>query len=151
MTTTRAVYFSTNSLTTAAFFSNVYTRDANESPLTFGEIILRTKNSVLGVSNNKRSFMLLGDPALKIALPYEKVVLDSINNVDVNIENDTIRALSKVRMRGHIEDQYGNHLTGFNGVIQPSVYDKVRQRSTLGDRKSTRLNSSHVRISYAVC
>src|SRR5690554_7827249 len=35
-------------------------------------------------------------------------------------------------MRGHIEDQYGNHLTGFNGVIQPSVYDKVRQRSTLG-------------------
>lgn len=132
MTTTRAVYFSTNSVTTAAFFSNVYTRDANESPLTFGEIILRTKNGVLGGSNNKRSFMLLGDPALKIALPYEKVVLDSINNVDVNIENDTIRALSKVRMRGHIEDQYGNHLTGFNGVIQPSVYDKVRQRSTLG-------------------
>lgn len=132
MTTTRAVYFSTNSITTSKFFENVFTRDANGVPLAFGDIILRTKNSVLGGSNNKRSFMLLGDPALTIALPYEKVVLDSVNNADVNLVNDTIRALSKVRMLGHIEDQYGNQLNGFNGVIQPSIYDKKRTRSTLG-------------------
>jgi len=132
MTTTRAVYFSTNSVTTAKFFENVFARDANEVPLTFGDIILKTKNAVTGGSNNKRSFMLLGDPALKIALPYERVVLDSVNNIDVNLANDTIRALSKVRMRGHIEDQYGNHLNGFNGVIQPSIYDKPRERKTLG-------------------
>lgn len=132
MTTTRAVYFSTNSVTTEKFFENVFTRDANDVPLTFGEIILKTKNSVLGGSNNKRSFMLLGDPALKIALPYEKVVLDSVNNVDVTITSDTLRALSKARMAGHIEDQYGNVLNGFNGIIQPAIYDKPAQRSTLG-------------------
>ncbi|PKR80671.1 hypothetical protein CW751_07835 [Brumimicrobium salinarum] len=132
MTTTRAVYFSTNSVTTKQFFENVFTRDASGKPLTFGEIILRTKNGVTGSSNNKRSFMLLGDPALEIALPYENIVLDSINSLDVNLVTDTIRALSKVNMKGHVEDQYGNLLTGFNGFVQPSVYDKPASRATLG-------------------
>jgi hypothetical protein len=131
MTTTRAVYFSTNSATTASFFNNVFLRNTNQEPLTFGEIITQTKNGVTG-GNNKRSFMLLGDPALKIALPFEKVVLDSINNVDVNIVNDTLRALSKTRMKGHIEDQFGNILPSYNGILQPAVYDKPKQTATLG-------------------
>jgi hypothetical protein len=131
MTTTRAVYFSTNSATTESFFNNVFLRNANQEPLTFGEIITQTKNGVTG-GNNKRTFMLLGDPALKIALPFEKVVLDSVNNVDVNIQNDTLRALSKARMKGHIEDQFGNNLTGYNGILQPAVYDKPKQTATLG-------------------
>lgn len=132
MTTTRAVYFSTNSKTTESFFNNVFLRNADEEPLTFGEIITQTKNGVVSGGNNKRSFMLLGDPALKIALPFEKVVLDSINNVDVNIENDTLRALSKARMKGHIEDQFGNNLSNYNGILQPAVYDKPKQTATLG-------------------
>jgi len=131
MTTTRAVYVFTNSAVTKAFFENVFKRNANNEPRTFGEIILDTKNTP-GGGSDKRSFMLLGDPALKIALPYEKVVLDSVNNLDVNMTSDTLRALSKVRMSGHIEDQYGNILSGFNGVIQPSIYDKPASRTTLG-------------------
>tara|TARA_B100000508_G_scaffold141079_1_gene146036 strand:+ start:413 stop:4231 length:3819 start_codon:yes stop_codon:yes gene_type:complete len=132
MTASRAVYFSTNSITTDRFFQNVFTRNADEEPLTFGEIITQTKNAVVGGSNNKRSFMLLGDPALKIALPFEQVVLDSINEVDVNQTNDTIRALSKVRMKGHIEDQFGNTLSGYNGILEPSVLDKPILLQTLG-------------------
>ncbi|MGM0478991.1 MAG: type IX secretion system sortase PorU [Bacteroidota bacterium] len=132
MTTTRAVYFTTNSITTQRFFENVYEKNSDQEPLTFGEIITRTKNDVVGGSNNKRSFMLLGDPALQIALPHEKVVLDSVNNVDVTQQNDTIKALSKVRMRGHVEDQFGNQLTNFNGIIQPSILDKAKDFQTLG-------------------
>jgi hypothetical protein len=131
MTTTRAVYFTTNSATTESFFNNVFLRNGSQEPLTFGEIITQTKNGVSG-SNNKRSFMLLGDPALKIALPFEKVVLDSINDIDINSVNDTLRALSKTRMKGHIEDQFGNNLSGYNGILQPAVYDKPKQTATLG-------------------
>ncbi|HLW39017.1 MAG TPA: type IX secretion system sortase PorU [Brumimicrobium sp.] len=133
MTTTRAVFISTNSVTTDHFFRNVFAMDDEGKPRTFGEIMLKTKNSVgPEYSNNKRSFMLLGDPALRIALPYNEIVLDSINNVDVNVDKDTIRALSKVRMKGHIQDQYGNKITNYNGVIQPSIYDKPSERKTLG-------------------
>ena len=114
MTTTRAVYFSTNSITTESFFEQVFLRDADEKPRTFGDIITDTKNNIsTAVSNNKRSFMLLGDPALRIALPYEKVVLDSVNGVAVDLAQDTLRALSKASFSGHLEDQFGNSLSGF--------------------------------------
>lgn len=132
MTTTRAVYFSTNSITTARFFENVFLRDGERKPRTFGDIITDTKNSITQGSNNKRSFMLLGDPALKIALPYHKVVLDSVNGVAVTNQNDTLRALSKARLSGHLEDQFGNNLSGFDGVMQPSIFDKYQIQSTLG-------------------
>lgn len=132
MTTTRAVYFSTNSETTARFFENVFLRDADEKPRTFGEIITGTKNQTPGGGNNKRSFMLLGDPALRIALPYEKVVLDSLNGSPVNAVEDTLKALSKIRLSGHLEDQFGNNLSNFNGIMQPSIYDKPQINSTLG-------------------
>lgn len=56
----------------------MFDRNPDGSPLTFGEIVKRTKNSS-GNSNNKRSFTLIGDPALKIALPTFKVITDSIN------------------------------------------------------------------------
>lgn len=132
MTTTRAVYFSTNTATSSNLFKNVFMRDANNEPLTFGEIILKTKNAVTGGSNNKRCFMLLGDPALKIALPYSKVVLDSVNGNDVGLTIDTLSALGGAKMKGHIEDQYGNILTNFNGFVQPTIYDKPAQKKTLG-------------------
>lgn len=132
MTTTRAVYFSTNSLTTASFFRNVFDRDNDRKPQTFGEIITKTKNEITQSSNNKRSFMLLGDPALSIALPYEKVVLDSLNGVSLaSTEIDTLKALSKMRLSGHLEDQFGNKLNNFNGIMQPSVFDKPEIENTL--------------------
>lgn len=134
MTTTRAVFFSTNSVTTARFFENVFLRDADQKPKSFGEIITETKNAIPGGSNNKRAFMLLGDPALRLALPHEEIVLDSLNGNDIQLQTDTIRALSKARFAGHIQDQFGNKLSNFNGILQPSVFDKVTTESTLGQK-----------------
>lgn len=132
MTTTRAVYFGVNTNTGKSFFRNVFERDANNEPRTFGEIIRVTKNGVPG-SNNKRSFTLIGDPHLKIALPRMNVVTDSINGLAPSIEMDTIRALSKVTIKGHLEDINGTTLSGFNGFLYPSVYDKPKQQQTLGN------------------
>jgi len=132
MTTTRAVYFGVNTNTGKSFYDNVFKRDANNQPRTFGEIIRTTKNGVPG-SNNKRSFTLIGDPHLKIALPRMNIVTDSINGISPSIQMDTIRALSKVTIKGHVEDFNGNTLTGFNGFLYPSVYDKPKQQQTLGN------------------
>ena len=131
MTTTRAVYFSVNTTTGLAFFNNVFDRNPDGSPLTFGEIVKRTKNSS-GNSNNKRSFTLIGDPALKIALPTYKVITDSINGKNPLIELDTLNALSKVRIKGHLVDNSGNLMSSFNGVLNPSIFDKPKKQTTLG-------------------
>ncbi|MBM3160164.1 MAG: type IX secretion system sortase PorU [Bacteroidetes bacterium] len=130
MTTTRSVYFSVNTSTGQAFFSNVFERDLEGKPLSFGEIMRLTKNNV-GSSNNKRSFTLIGDPALKIGLPRYKVVTDSINGYDPLSYVDTMKALSKVTVKGHLEDQDGNLMTTFTGKIMPSIYDKVKIQKTL--------------------
>jgi hypothetical protein len=131
MTTTRPVYVGVNTLVGRKFFESVFTRDAQELPQTFGEIMRLTKNGS-GSSDNKRSFTLIGDPALRIALPRMKVVTDSINGISSSISIDTLRALSKVTIKGHLEDQNGNLLTGFNGVLSPSVFDKPKMQQTLG-------------------
>lgn len=132
MTTTRSVFFGVNSDMGESFFQNVFQRDANYKPRTFGEIIRTTKNGV-GGSNNKRSFTLIGDPALQLALPEMNIVTDSINGLSPSVEIDTIRALSKVTIKGHVEDFYGNILSGFNGVVYPSVFDKLKEQNTLSN------------------
>jgi hypothetical protein len=131
MTTTRAVYFGVNTSVGNALFDNVFDRNADNSPLTFGEIMMRTKNDALD-SDNKRSFTLIGDPALRIALPTLKVITDSINGKNPVVEIDTLNALSKVRIKGHIEDVNGNIQNGFNGILVPSIFDKVKKMKTLG-------------------
>ncbi|MBL1278630.1 MAG: type IX secretion system sortase PorU [Fluviicola sp.] len=132
MTTTRSVFFGVNTNTGRAFYSNVFKREANGEPRTFGEIIRQTKNAT-GGSNNKRSFTLIGDPALKIALPRMNVITDSINGLAPSIQIDTLKALSKVTIKGHIEDFSANVLSGFNGFVYPTIYDKLKEQKTLGN------------------
>jgi len=131
MTTTRSVFFGVNTITGRRFFETVFTFDANYEPLSFGEIMRLTKNAA-GSSDNKRSFTLIGDPALKLALPRLKIITDSINGIDPGVEMDTIKALSKVTIKGHVEDHSGTILNGFNGVLSPSVFDKPKVQNTLG-------------------
>jgi hypothetical protein len=98
-----------------------------------GDIIRLAKiNSGSGM--NKRNFLLLGDPALRIAWPVQgRVVTDSINSVSVEVATDTVKALSLITITGHIEDNAGNSMDGFNGVVEPVVYDKVSTVSTLAN------------------
>ena len=136
MTTSRSVYFGVNTLTGQRFFETVFDRDAQNKPLQLGEIMRITKN-LSGSSDNKRSFTLIGDPALRIALPEMKVVTDSVNGLSPVIEMDTLKALSKVTIKGHLEDYDGNVLSGFNGVLSPTLFDKPKIQNTLGQDPSS--------------
>jgi hypothetical protein len=131
MTTTRAVYITVNEVTGDAFYQQVFERDATGNPKTFGEISMLTKNNS-GSSGNKRSFTLIGDPALRIALPRYRIVTDSINGISPQVQIDTINALSKVRIKGHMEDWNGSVLNTWNGVLTPTIFDKFKAQQTLG-------------------
>ncbi|HLP13119.1 MAG TPA: type IX secretion system sortase PorU [Flavobacteriales bacterium] len=138
LTTTRLVFSGDNFLLNNAFYANVFDL-VNQEPKHLGEVIMITKNTV--TTPNTRNFCLLGDPAIQLKLPFHKVVLDSINGVSVSSYNDTIKALSVVTMQGHIEDQSGVLLSGFNGVVNPRVYDKIKSLQTLGqDGDSPNIN-----------
>ncbi len=130
MTTTRPVFFSVNTATGSNFYKNVFERDSKNRPLTFGEILRRTKNKV-NSDVNKHSFTLIGDPALRLALPKIKIVIDSINGFSTSLKVDTINALSHVTIKGHVENYYGEKLNT-DGVLNIRVFDKDKQLHTLG-------------------
>jgi hypothetical protein len=92
-----------------------------------GEIMRLTKNDYIFVDKNERNFTLLGDPAMFLAIPQYKVNITHINNMP----NDTIKAFSRVTVKGNITDANGGAVSTFNGVVIPTVLDKVSTFSTL--------------------
>jgi hypothetical protein len=95
---------------------------------TIGEIQRRAKN-LAKVANGV--IYLMGDPAMKINIPNQNVVTDQILGEDLqNI--DTLKALTKVVVKGRVTDDLENTLSGFTGNIYPAIYDKAVTQKTLG-------------------
>ena len=145
MTTTRAVFITVNSVVGKRFYENIFLRDTQGRPITLGEVVQGTMNSSNSSGNdvNRRAFMLLGDPMLRLAIPDMKynIVIDSINGLNPALVQDTMKALSKVRVYGHMEDLQGNLLATTNGYLVPTIFDKPKANSTLGqDPNSPQIN-----------
>ena len=131
-TTTRLVYSGPNFYLNRHFYDYVFERDYRGNYRALGDIIRLAKN-VSGVGNNKRNFVLLGDPALKIPMAELNAVTDSINHRGVDVYTDTLNALSKVTIHGHIENSSKTPIDDYNGVIYPLVLDKHKSITTLAN------------------
>ncbi len=132
LTTTRLVYSNPNYVLNQNFYNFAFEKDSDQEPYRLGDILRLTKN-ISGASENKRNFTLLGDPALKLAYPQFTLVTDSLNGKDIALANDTLKALSKVTLSGHIEDYTGTYLEQFSGTLYPVIYDKPVLVTTLGN------------------
>ena len=134
ITTTRVVYSSENKEMNNALFDNLFT-EVNGRNYTLGELMARSKNEILNQSGmvNNRKFVLLGDPALTLNYPEANVLTTHINNVPVDQPHDTLKALSVVTISGEVQDDQGQVMTDFNGVIYPTVYDKITTQVSLGN------------------
>ncbi len=131
-TTTRLVYSSPNYTLNRNFYNYVFEKDHKGKVRSLGDIIRLAKNAS-GTENNKRNFTLLGDPALKLPLAEYNVITDSINNYDAINYTDTLKALSKVTIHGHIENSLNTIVSDYDGIVYPLVLDKKRTVTTLGN------------------
>ncbi|MDC7995945.1 type IX secretion system sortase PorU [Altibacter sp. HG106] len=84
-------------------------------------------------AEQRRVAFCVGDPALKLAFPKNKIELTTINGIPIEASTDTLQALSKVRLGGVVTDPAGNVLTDYNGVLEAKVFDKYVDRQTLGN------------------
>ncbi|MGB0137366.1 MAG: type IX secretion system sortase PorU [Flavobacteriales bacterium] len=123
MLTTTRIVFSGSNHDLAEQFYRVALADSANPELRLGDIARFTKNEGPN-SSNTRNFSLLGDPAVAMAYPEKKVFTTHINGEALTADMDTIRSLETVTVRGFVGDDQGNVLTGFNGFVYPSVYDK---------------------------
>lgn len=137
MTTTQLVYADQNYIMNLNYMKSGFEADANHMYPTMGDAYRLSKNLryVTSVSefvaSNFRKFALLGDPGLPLAFPKHKVSNDSINGVALAVSYDTLKALGKYTISGHVSDANGNLLTGFNGVVYPTIFDKPKKLSTI--------------------
>lgn len=130
--TTRIVYSDQNHYLNTQFFKVAFQRDENDNFFKLGDLIRMTKDSS-GINRNKLNFILLGDPALTLAIPKYSIITDSLNSISVNEAIDTLKAFSQIRISGHLEDADHNLLPAYNGIIYPSVYDKNQVITTLAN------------------
>ncbi len=141
LTTSRLVYAGSNDALNTNFYDHVFTKDENGKYFRLGDIVKLTKiETGLPYTTNRRNFSLLGDPALQLAIPEFLVKTDKINDTSVEYINDslvslidTLNALSKVTICGHLEDIEGNILNTANGILYPTIFDKARLITTLSN------------------
>ncbi|MBE0641722.1 MAG: type IX secretion system sortase PorU, partial [Bacteroidales bacterium] len=128
-TTTRLSFSSSNFALNLNFYDKVFKKINGKFPK-MGDVIRLSKTP----SNpNIRNFILLGDPALRLAYPEHRVFTSSINGRVIDGKTDTLRALSKVTITGRIGNESGQTLTSFNGIIYPTIYDKPAEVITKGN------------------
>ncbi|MBE0648543.1 MAG: type IX secretion system sortase PorU [Bacteroidales bacterium] len=123
-TTTRPTFAGSN-FALATNFYNVAFEKVNGEYLRMGDLILLSKNSTSS-SANTRKFVLLGDPALKMAYP-------KLNVVTTSISSDTLMALSEIVISGEVQHGDGTLASDFNGQLFPTVFDKPSEILTLGN------------------
>jgi hypothetical protein len=132
LTTTRLVYSAPNFTLNKEFFNEVFVEDPDGRNIRMGEVSRLTKNqSVSQFTNNHRNFTLLGDPAMRLNFAKEKVVTTSVEVVPSASSNDTLKALSKVKITGFIANKNNIKLSNFNGLIYPIVFDKASSVRTI--------------------
>ncbi len=131
-TTTRTVFSSYNRRINYLFSKYVFGRDSSGRPLRLGdavriaktEVVSTTDSSLQDISENKLHYILLGDPALRIACTDYEAVIDKLNGSPF-MDNGSL-ALSAgavVTAEGHIVDGSGEKATNFSGTVHPTVLD----------------------------
>lgn len=129
LSTARTVYADPNLDLNLRFMEYVLDSDRNARRYTLGEALALAKTSLIddrkGYSENRAHFVLLGDPAIKLAAPTYKVEIDRINDMLGNIADVTIGAGEIVNVEGHIVDEEGALAEQFNGSVYPIVMDNI--------------------------
>ncbi len=130
-TTARLTYGGSNLTLNKSFLKWAMLRQNNKY-LPLGDIV-RLAKSESGTDINGKKFIFLGDPALELAHPSNKINTLTINGKPISEIPDTLKALSSVTITGEITDPDGIKLADFNGTVYPTIFDKPSTITTKGN------------------
>jgi len=132
MSTTRSVFAQDNERMVVDLFDSLIVKKYS-----IGEMlrVAKNKDSVIR-KENVRKFSVFGDPSMFLAVPELEIVTTKINGKDVipssGVFLDTLSALETVTIEGQVLRENGTLNTDFNGRVYPTVFDKERTATTLG-------------------
>ncbi|MFW5974780.1 MAG: type IX secretion system sortase PorU [Bacteroidota bacterium] len=144
-TTTRATYGNPNFSLNQSFYRHAL-RDLDGETPRMGDLIRLSKLDV-GSTENAMKFILLGDPALKIAYPEKEARITHINDKDIQYGGDTLKALGEIQISGEIVHSGGDIDESFDGVVFSKIFDKKETVTTLGNDQGSHPADFEVRKS----
>ena len=136
-TTVRLVFSIPNFKLNESFYT-VLESSINNNKTTIGDLFKNTKVYNNGGVND-RNFTLLGDPAVRLSIPTNKVVLDSVTYLGSKI--DTIKSLSSPTLHGRLLKSDGTIHLDFNGWVEISLFDKKQNVKTLANDYNSKVFS----------
>lgn len=159
LSTIRTVYIQQNGALTNSISRHMFDSDKDGYGLPLGTIMMRGKNDVATSADNmanKRRFVLLGDPAMRMPVPRLEVKVESINGEELKEDPDDpmlsdgkrmvgaslfrypiLKARSNVKIAGSVTDPDGNVITDFNGRMDYELYDGTEVVTTLGSSQES--------------
>lgn len=130
-TTTRTVESSGNAALNQRLYQYLFTPKADGEYRSLGEAMMETKCALTGV--NKLNFILIGDPALKMAIPDYQVKVTTINGASVENGPIKFQALQQITVAGEIRTPDAQVAADFSGQLQATVMDSQDTITTLGN------------------
>lgn len=137
---TRKAYISDNDGVIMALGTTMMRRDDQGRTLRLGDMIVDAKNQLLstaqsGSASAKLRLVLLGDPAMRLAVPDYRLTLDEVNGDEVTADNQTtVMARQRVTFSGTVRDHEGNPIDDFDGTIALTLYDAETTTTTKGTK-----------------
>lgn len=132
----RPVYITNNGYLSNVMGSQIAKRGTDGKRQTLGEIYMSAKNS-LRSDDNKLRYFLVGDPAMRPAIPSDRVVVERINGIDpAGTEQPILMACQDAAIEGYIADAAGQPITDFDGTISSTIYDAEYSVTTNGNGDS---------------
>ena len=136
-------------VTTGTQFNNQitpYLFNYNDEGYSVAEAVRRAKNNIS--ASSRRVVFFFGDPAMQLALPKPEIKLTAINDKPIAQPQDTLKALSKVKISGEVVSENGSLINNYNGSLTASVFDKPIERSTLGNDGATDNNGELIIMDF---
>ncbi len=135
VTSARSVYATDNDALNQAFVRAMFCYNTKGYMPTIGEAYMLCKQSFgsTKVNYNKMSFLLLGDPAMKVNYPKPFFKITKINGTDVNPSSPIVSgAMQEVAVEAKVYNPDGTTVnTSFNGDATLSIYDYKLKETTL--------------------
>lgn len=140
LSTARLVLAASNRIINEYFIQEALQPDPiTQQYLSLGESVRRAKNLAViqsGEILNTRKFMLLGDPAMQLAFPSNRIRLTTVNGKSLTTA-DTLKASGRYVLEGEIIDVNGSRLRDFTGTIETIIQDKPRSIATLANESGS--------------
>ena len=134
VTSSRATGIGANAYLAEALGTYMFQPDGYGEMRRIGDIVKAAKNSRLSDGGHRWKYVLIGDPAIRLKYPQNRVVVDGINGQQLDGADvlPEIMARQTVTFSGHVEDLDGNLIDGMNGELYSTVYDSQESVTTHG-------------------